>query len=428
MHRKKDEYLEEKMKRWVLLTKKVCVMAVCAALLPGAYETARQSLLGWPRQAVQEGMIPDGLIVKKQGLETAMDVGAMSSGWNSGVGTVGSSSAAAVTSGSNTDTQTGNTVNAAAQSSNSSGNGSSPRVIRSGSRSDVKEGPGKEWDAVMTVATPITGYLGGSKLTLLANQTNTQMLSVLVETNNGRMIMIDGGTEGDSGHLVESLLARGGHVDAWLITHPHSDHVGALKDILTHPEYGVTIGNIYYSFQYQGWYQDNEAYRADLVGELVNAFQILPPQALHGDIVKGQEIQVDNVKITVMNQPYLFSTNSINNSSVAYMLDINGKKALFLGDMGEEAGKQLIADNSPENLKCDIVQMAHHGQDGVGFEVYKILSPQICLWGAPGWLWNNDSGSGVDSGNWKTIETRKWMAQLGVPYHLCIKDGDQVIQ
>lgn len=426
------------MKRWVLLTKKACAMAVCAALLPGAYETARQSLLGWPRQAAQEGMIPDGLIVKKQGLETAMDVGAMTSGWNSGAGTVGSSSAAAITSGSNigsqtgnaanAGTQTGNTANAAAQNSNSSGNGSSPRVIRSGSRSEVKEGPGKEWDAVTTVTAPITGYLGGSKLTLLANQTNTQMLSVLVETNNGRMIMIDGGTEGDSGHLVESLLARGGHVDAWLITHPHSDHVGALKDILTHPEYGVTIGNIYYSFQYQGWYQDNEAYRADLVGELVNAFQILPPQALHGDIVKGQEILVDNVKITVMNQPYLFSTNSINNSSVAYMLDINGKKALFLGDMGEEAGKQFIADNSQESLKCDIVQMAHHGQNGVGFEVYKILSPQICLWGAPGWLWNNDSGSGVDSGNWKTIETRKWMAQLGVPYHLCIKDGDQVIQ
>lgn len=423
-------------------------MAVCAALLPGAYETARQSLLGWPRQAAQEGMIPDGLIVKKQGLETAMDVGAITSGWNSGAGTVGSSSVAAITSGSNigsqtgnvvntgtqtgnavnTGTQTGNTANAAAQNSNSSGNGSSPRVIRSGSKSEVKEGPGKEWDAVTTVTAPITGYLGGSKLTLLANQTNTQMLSVLVETNNGRMIMIDGGTEGDSGHLVESLLARGGQVDAWLITHPHSDHVGALKDILTHPEYGVTIGNIYYSFQYQGWYQDNEAYRADLVGELVNAFQILPPQALHGDIVKGQEILVDNVKITVMNQPYLFGTNSINNSSVAYMLDINGKKALFLGDMGEEAGKQFIADNSPESLKCDIVQMAHHGQNGVGFEVYKILSPQICLWGAPGWLWNNDSGSGVDSGNWKTIETRKWMAQLGVPYHLCIKDGDQVIQ
>ena len=37
MHRKKDEYLEEKMKRWVLLTKKACVMAVCAALITRAY-------------------------------------------------------------------------------------------------------------------------------------------------------------------------------------------------------------------------------------------------------------------------------------------------------------------------------------------------------------------------------------------------------
>lgn len=418
------------MKRWGLLTRKACVMAICAMLLPGVYETARQSLLGWPRQTAQEGIIPEKLIVKKQGLETAVDANAMISSWNSGAGSQGGASSDTISQGgtsSGTAASTGTAAGAATQAS-SSGTGSTTRVIRTGSRSEEKEGPGKEWDAVMTVTVPITGYLGGSKLTLLANQTNTQMLSVLVETNNGKMIMIDGGTEGDSGHLVESLLARGGYVDAWLITHPHSDHVGALKEILMHPEYGVTIGNIYYSFQYQGWYQDNEDYRAALVGELMNAFQFLPPETLHGDIVKGQEIQVDNVKITVMNQPYLFSNNSINNSSVAYMLDINGKKALFLGDMGEEAGKQFIADNPPESLKCDILQMAHHGQNGVGFEVYKVLSPEICLWGAPGWLWNNDSGSGVDSGNWKTIETRKWMAQLGVPYHLCIKDGDQVIQ
>ncbi len=110
------------------------------------------------------------------------------------------------------------------------------------------------------------------------------------------------------------------------------------------------------------------------------------------------------------------------------MLDINGRKALFLGDMSAEAGKQLIAENAAESVKCDIVQMAHHGQDGVGLEVYKVLQPEICLWCAPEWLWNNDSGSGLDTGNWKTLETRRWMAQLGVPYHLCIKDGDQVIQ
>lgn len=412
------------MKRTGLWMQKACVMALCAMLLPGAYESARQCFLGWPRQAAEEGMIPDGLIMKKQGLETAVDANALTAGWNSNA----AASADVPSQPVDTATQAANAQNAAMQNTSSQTGSQTPRVIRAGNQKEGMEGPGKEYEPVVTGAIPPAGYLGGSKLTLLANQTNTQMLSVLVETNQGKMIMIDGGTEGDSGHLVESLLARGGHVDTWLITHPHSDHAGALKDILTHPEYGVTIGNIYYSFQYQSWYQDNEAYRADLVQELVNAFQILPPQALHGDIYKGQEILVDNVKITVMNQPYLFTTNSINNSSVAYMLDINGKKALFLGDMGEEAGRQFIADNPPESLKCDIVQMAHHGQSGVGLEVYRILQPEICLWGAPSWLWNNDSGSGVDSGSWKTIETRKWMAQLGVPYHLCIKDGDQVIQ
>lgn len=407
------------MKRRALVMKKTCVMVLCAMLIPGAYETARQHLLGWPQQAAQEGLIPDSLIIKKQGLETALDASGITSSWNSSAAEDPSQPLAAAQ---------GTTANTTTQNTASQGSTATPRVIRSGSQGSGKEGPGREYEPVMTVSMPITGYLGGSKLTLLANQTNTQMLSVLVETNQGKMIMIDGGTEGDSGHLVESLLARGGHVDTWLITHPHSDHAGALKDILSHPEYGVTIGNIYYSFQYLSWYQDNEAYRADFVGELMNAFQILPPQALHGDIDKGQEILVDNVKITVMNRPYLFANNSINNSSVAYMLDIHGKKALFLGDMGEEAGKQLIADNPPEVLKSDIVQMAHHGQSGVGLEVYRVIQPEICLWGAPGWLWNNDSGSGVDSGSWGTMETRKWMAQLGVPYHLCIKDGDQVIQ
>lgn len=416
------------MKKTGLWMKNACVMALCAVLLPGAYESVRQSLLGWPRQAAEESVIPDGLIIKKQGLETAIDANTLTSGWNSNTGNPAADVSAAVPSQPiDAASQTAGGQNTTVQNT-SSQTGQTPRVIRSGNQNSGKEGPGKEYEPVATGAIPPAGYLGGSKLTLLANQTSMQILSVLVETNQGKMIMIDGGSEGDTGHLVESLLARGGHVDTWLITHPHSDHVGALKDILSHPEYGVTIGNIYYSFQYQGWYQDNEAYRADLVQELVNAFQILPPQALHGDIVKGQEILVDNVKITVMNNPYLFTHNSINNSSVAYMLDINGKKALFLGDMGEEAGRQFIADNSAESLKCDIVQMAHHGQSGVGFEVYRILQPEICLWGAPSWLWNNDSGSGVDSGSWKTIETRKWMAQLGVPYHFCIKDGDQVIQ
>ena len=486
------------MKNWLRHTKKACILAFCAAVIPAGYQNLR-TLAGWPRPQAAEGIIPDSLIVKKQSFEMAVEQKAALSRrssfsqWNSfpdsaengrpgtvidsqtppgnndgqnsqtppgnngtqssqtppgnsaGEGSQNSSGSTAAQSsqafaGGSTAAQNGQASaegSAAAQSGQAAaGNAgeagsqaSKTRVIRSAGTGGNKTGPGGEsYPPVMTVAAPITGYLGGSKLTLLANQTASQMLSVLIETNQGKIIMIDGGVEEDAAHLIQSLMARGGHVDTWLITHPHSDHVGALNYILSHPECGITVDNLYYSFANLSWYQEYEAYRADMVAALMNTLSLLPQEKLHGDIYKGQEIWVDNIKITVMNKPYLQSYNSINNSSVAYMLDINGKKALFLGDMGAETGKQFIEDTPPELLTCDILQMAHHGQNGVGLEVYQVLRPEICLWPAPEWLWNNDSGSGVNSGSWRTIETRSWMAQLGVPYHVCIKDGDQTIQ
>lgn len=473
------------MKNWLRHTKKACILAFCAAVIPAGYQNLR-TLAGWPCPQAAEGIIPDSLIVKKQSFEMAVEQKAALSRWssfsqwnsfpdsaeNGRPGTViDSQTPPGNNDGQNSQTPPGNngTQNSQTPPGNSAGEGSQnssgstaaqnsqasagdsaaaqnsqtaagnagetgsqaskTRVIRSAGTGGNKTGPGGEsYPPAMTVATPITGYLGGSKLTLLANQTASQMMSVLIETNQGKIIMIDGGVEEDAAHLIQSLMARGGHVDTWLITHPHSDHVGALNYILSHPECGITVDNLYYSFTNLGWYQEYEAYRADMVEALMNTLSLLPQEKLHGDIYKGQEIWVDNIKITVMNKPYLQSYNSINNSSVAYMLDINGKKALFLGDMGVETGKQFIADTPPELLKCDILQMAHHGQNGVGLEVYQVLRPEICLWPAPEWLWNNDSGSGVNSGSWRTIETRSWMAQLGVPYHVCIKDGDQTIQ
>lgn len=284
------------------------------------------------------------------------------------------------------------------------------------------------YEPVETTVGPVTGYLNGSRLTMLSNQTDSQMLSVLIETNNGNLIMVDGGTAGDADYLADTLRAKGGHVDAWLITHPHSDHIGALYELLTNPDFAITIDDVYYSFPPLFWYQEYEPKRAGMVSDIMDAFSLLPTESLHGDIYAGQEIWVDNVKITVMNEAYRSSSNSINNSSVTYMLEINGKKALFLGDMGFEAGNRLVKNHRAAELKCDIVQMAHHGQYGVSYKVYDILQPEICLWSAPQWLWDNDSGEGAGSGTWKTLETRRWMAVLGVSYHLCIKDGDQVIE
>ena len=123
-----------------------------------------------------------------------------------------------------------------------------------------------------------------------------------------------------------------------------------------------------------------------------------------------------------MNEPFACQENTFNNSSVAYRLEINDKRILFLGDMGWQAGENLLKVCTPEELKADVVQMAHHGQAGVEQDVYETIAPEICLWPTPQWLWDNEGGT------YMTAETKAWMRKLGVKTHYCMKDGDQIIR
>ncbi len=273
---------------------------------------------------------------------------------------------------------------------------------------------------------PGSKLFNGGSLSLLADYDNRQMLSMVLQDKNGSLVVIDGGWDIDADHLSDVIRSKGGHVSAWFITHPHSDHVGALVKILNNPDRKITIDNVYYSLADQSWYDKVESSRSVLVTDLRSALSTLPAASLH-TVKKGDEIQVGSIKAKVLNNPYLLDVTSVNNSSVAYKFFLNDVSILVLGDMGPEAGKLLMEETSAADLKSDIVQMSHHGQYGVSREVYATIKPQIALWPCPLWLWNNDNGSGIGSGDWKTLETRKWMEELGVKVNYCIKDGDQTI-
>lgn len=272
-------------------------------------------------------------------------------------------------------------------------------------------------------------YLGGAELTLLAPATSGQNLSCVIQSKSGSVIVVDGGLREDADHLVETIQAKGGRVSAWLITHPHSDHIGALTDILNRNPIPIEIDNIYYSFLERDTYErgENMGRMADY-DNLMAAFARVPAEKLHTPLDKGQTIQVDEITINVMNLPFRSLSNTFNNSSVAYRLDVNGRRILFLGDMGWDAGQNLLAKNKPEDLKADVVQMAHHGQDGVEEGVYRVIRPEICLWPTPEWLWDNNKNGEKGDGPWKTLTVRAWMEALGVQRNLCVKDGDQVLR
>ncbi len=283
-----------------------------------------------------------------------------------------------------------------------------------------------------SVTTPVmdsSSLFGPGRLTLLANKdTNAQSLSVIIENGAGGLIVVDGGWTNNGQSLLNEIKQRGGHVAAWLITHPDSDHAGALVDILDNHSSEITIDGIYYSFLEDEWYAGKDANVAAMVGRIRSAFGKVPQNILHGDIVAGQVIDAGPAKIQVLNSAYKMNGDHINNSSVAYLVSLNGTNTVFLGDLAKLGGEQLMKDVDLKALDCDIVQMSHHGQSGVDYEVYKALNPRICLWPTPQWLWDNDNGGGPGSGPWLTQETRSWLVRLGVKENYCTKDGDQVIE
>ena len=145
------------------------------------------------------------------------------------------------------------------------------------------------------------------------------------------------------------------------------------------------------------------------------------------EVELNQNIEIGKARCEILGikNPEI-TTNAINNSSMIIKMYFERKTVLFLGDTGAESSEKLIKNES-KKLESDIVQMAHHGQNGATEELYKLIKPKICLWPTPEWLWNNDKGEGEDTGNWKTKETRKWMEELNVKQNIIEKDGNQTI-
>ena len=66
----------------------------------------------------------------------------------------------------------------------------------------------------------------------LTNQTPTQMMSYVILTTHRKVLVIDGGNMGDAPYLRYFIRNLGNSVEAWFISHPHFDHLSALKEIL----------------------------------------------------------------------------------------------------------------------------------------------------------------------------------------------------
>jgi len=236
----------------------------------------------------------------------------------------------------------------------------------------------------------------------------------IVRTDDGKITVVDGGMPLSSEHIKRYVQQLEGRVHTWVVTHPHEDHIGVLMALIADGE--IKIDRILHSRLDTEWVLQYERGSHDLVTEF---YQILEDSGIQIiDVQKGESFQLgEGVELKVLQtKNEIITENGINNSSVVFKISSISKSVLFLGDLGYKGGEVLLKNGSPENLKADYVQMAHHGQNGVDLEFYKAVKPDYALWPTPKWLWQNKApNQGPGTGNYQIPQVISWMEnEIGV--------------
>ena len=265
----------------------------------------------------------------------------------------------------------------------------------------------------------------------LAPEANSLMQSYVIKTQNGKLIVIDGGVDGEGKdkvpYMPAALRAIAGvgegeyfEVEAWFLSHAHKDHTYELSKMLAEysAESNYKINNIYFDFPAFGTaeYPGQNADMADskivenlnrygqVIGKGENYYDQLNGAVINTEAVaKGLSFDIDGVKIDVLQTwDIADGTSNVNDTSIVLRFTIGEQTVLFLNDLGSNGGRRLLATYG-DALKSDIVQMAHHGQAGVNKDVYAAIGANVHLWPTPIWVWNNANKT------YQIDEVREWL-------------------
>ena len=160
-------------------------------------------------------------------------------------------------------------------------------------------------------------------------------------------VLIDAG-EQEYGQTVARYLKSSGieKLDYVIATHPHTDHIGGLAQVLKSFEVGsiimpkLTAANAPTTKTYQNLLET-------VASKNIRALAAKP----------GNKYTAGKISFEILGP--ITQTNDLNNMSVVCKADVNSTSFLLLGD-AEKPEIKSIMTRSPA-LGCDVILMGHHG-------------------------------------------------------------------
>lgn len=183
--------------------------------------------------------------------------------------------------------------------------------------------------------------------------------AMLLRSGPGAAVVIDVGPQG--GGAVECLRRYGvRRVDLLVITHPHADHVGGLREVLE----AVAVA--------EAWVSPAQPEETTAVLERAGV-PVMTARA--GDArVAGW---VDIAALAPAGAATTSGSTGLNDASVVTLASVGGVTVLALGDLEHEGQRALAARLPPAAV--DLVKVPHHGSDRQEAALAELVTARLAI-------------------------------------------------
>jgi competence protein ComEC len=184
-------------------------------------------------------------------------------------------------------------------------------------------------------------------------------------TINDKAYVIDTGSKKSVPSLFRAFSVMGiEKIDGLFLTHTHSDHVGGTEALAEK-------------------YQIDRLYSAEISqnnkkgeNKIVNLAEEL--ELPHTKLKVGDSIEVESDIAFQVIAPIEYNEADDNDNSLVLMIELNGKRFLFTGDM--QVAQELTVLNSGANISAHVLKVGNHGNpDATSSRFANAVSPEYAV-------------------------------------------------
>jgi len=185
--------------------------------------------------------------------------------------------------------------------------------------------------------------------------------AILILGPDGKVALVDGG-EASTG-IVQYLKGQGvERIDLMVATHPHSDHIGGLVDVLRAMPVAEVVTN-------------GQPHTTSIYEQFLDA--IASAKAKYTEAKRGDRLQLGSIELEVLH-PVSPTGDNLNDNSLVLRMAYGDTSLLLTGDVEATGQANVLSTGQP--IQATILKVPHHGSSSSSPSFLASVKSQVAIY------------------------------------------------